>query len=284
MAADLPHPQPPQVPRAIAGDIPGAGPTHFKRRYQNLRTITALILREMSSKYGRSPGGYIWAVLEPIMMIMVLSVAFSFLFRTPSLGTNFILFYATGIMPYRMFQECQSVTSGAISYSKALLAYPVVSVADAVLARMILAVMTQLMVSYLILTGVIMLLDVQLVLDFGPIVTAFALAAILGFGVGTLNSVLFAFFPIYKSLYSAATRPLLILSAVIYIYEDLPEIAQAVLWYNPLIHLTGLSRTGYYSYYEPTYIMVTYVAAVGLIVLMFGILLLRRYYRQMLTV
>ena len=38
-------------------------------RFRALRTITALILREMGSTYGMSPGGYVWAVLQPVGMV-----------------------------------------------------------------------------------------------------------------------------------------------------------------------------------------------------------------------
>ncbi|MEM6388775.1 MAG: ABC transporter permease [Pseudomonadota bacterium] len=267
----------------MAPQTPTLPNTPYKRRFQNLRTITALILREMSSTYGRSPGGYIWAVIEPVLLIVVMAVAFSLLLRSPSLGTNFVLFYATAMMPFRMYQECQSVTSSAVRYSQALLVYPVVSFADALLARVILAFLKQAMVSYLVLGGIIMVLDVRLVLDFGPILISFVLAALLGFGVGSLNCLLFDMFPVWKSLFSAATRPLMIMSAIIYIYEDVPRIAQDFLWYNPLAHISGLVRTGFYDYYQPTYISIIYVVLIALFTLCGGLLLLRRHYRKLMV-
>ena len=36
------------------------------RRFATVRTSVALMLREMVTTYGRSPGGYIWAVVEPV--------------------------------------------------------------------------------------------------------------------------------------------------------------------------------------------------------------------------
>lgn len=255
-----------------------------KRRFQSLRTITALILREMSSTYGRSPGGYLWAILEPLGMIVVLSTAFSMMLRTPSLGTSFVLFYATGLMPFRVYTEIHAVTSGAIRYSRALLVYPAVSYIDALLARLILAFLTQIMISYVILTGALAVSDVRLVIDFRPILISFSVAALLGFGVGTVNCLLFDFFPIWKSLWTTATRPLFLFSAIIYIYEDMPLLAKQILWYNPLIHLTGLSREGFYSYYEPSYISMPYVISIALIAMLIGLMQLRRNYRKLMVI
>ena len=74
-------------------------------RFRGARAIIALILREMSTTYGRSPGGYLWAILQPVAMIVMLTLAFSVLLRSPSLGTSFLLFYASGFLIMRMFQE-----------------------------------------------------------------------------------------------------------------------------------------------------------------------------------
>ena len=37
----------------------------------SLRAVAALVLREMSTRYGRTPGGYLWAILEPLGMIIM---------------------------------------------------------------------------------------------------------------------------------------------------------------------------------------------------------------------
>ena len=72
-------------------------------RFRPFRTIAALMLREMSTTYGQSAGGYIWAILKPVGMIVILSLVFSLMVRKPYLGTNFMLFYATGYLPYSFF-------------------------------------------------------------------------------------------------------------------------------------------------------------------------------------
>ena len=57
----------------------------------------------MGPKFGRSAGGYFWALAEPLGGILLLSIAFSLALRTPPLGTSFMLFYATGVIPLYMF-------------------------------------------------------------------------------------------------------------------------------------------------------------------------------------
>ena len=271
---------PPQIP-----PLPDNAPLHRveTRPYATGRTIMALILREMSTRYGRTPGGYIWAVLEPLGMIIVLSFGFSLLLRSPSLGTSFILFYSTGYLPFNLFNSLSTTTSKALTFSKSLLKYPAVTWVDAILARFILNTLTSIMVMYILLFGIMVVVDSNTVIDFVPIIQAVALAMLLGLGIGTLNCFLTGMFPAYQMAWSIATRPLMLASAVIYIYEDLPGAAQNVLWYNPLAHITGLMRTGFFPTYNPGYLSPVYVASIGLISLAAGVMLLRRHHIDMMN-
>ena len=70
------------------------------RRYRPARTVSALVIREMTTSYGRSPGGYIWAILEPVGAVMILSIGFSRL-RQPTLGTSFV-FTRRAICPFHV--------------------------------------------------------------------------------------------------------------------------------------------------------------------------------------
>ena len=65
---------------------------------------------------------------------------------------------------------------------------------------------------------------------------------LLGLGVGTLNCVIFGFWPTWRNIWNVLTKPLFIISGMFYTFESLPPQAQAVLWYNPLIHAVGLIR------------------------------------------
>lgn len=252
-----------------------------RRRFRITRAIMALMLREMSTTYGRSPGGYIWVILEQLGILLVLSAAFSLLLREPSLGTSFILFYATGFLPFKMYQDISMKTALCIRFSKPLLGYPTITFMDALLARFFLAVLTQVMVSYIILMGILTFEDTRVILSFQPMLVAMSMAALFGIAIGALNAVLFDFFPIWKTAFNVATRPLLLASGVIFLLEDLPEQVQAFLWYNPLIHIIGVMRQGFYPFYSPDYVSYAYVCSVSLIILVFGIVLLRKNYRTL---
>jgi len=241
------------------------------------------MLREMSSRYGRTPGGYIWALLEPLGMIILLAFAWSMLARSPSLGTSFLLFKATGMLTLQMFTNLGSTVGQSMMYSRALLFYPRVNWLDALVARFLLNALVVTVVTTVILTGIMIYEDIRTVLDWGRIGLALLLTALLGLGVGSLNCFLFIRFPVWQSIWSIVTRPLFLISGVIVTYEDMPSLAQEVLWYNPLLHLTGIMRDGFYPIYSPQYISLAYIGAWILIPMVAGLLLLRQFHRDLLN-
>lgn len=278
-----PPPAAPAAPIASAAIPAPQIPKIAPRRFAGARTIGALVLREMSTRYGRTPGGYLWAVLEPLAAILFLAIGFSLVIRTPPLGTSFLLFYATGFLPFNLYQSISGTTGRAIGYSKPLLKFPAVSWVDAVLARFLLNSLTGILITFLLIGGVYAVTDSRAVLNLPPAVLAMALSLLLGLGVGTVNCVLMGLYPLWEVIWSIITRPLFLASGVLFLYEDLPPLAQDILWYNPLLHLTGLLRSAFYPTYSASYVSIVYVLLVSLVLLALGLTLMGRYHRVILN-
>jgi capsular polysaccharide transport system permease protein len=246
-------------------------------RFRRLRVLTALVVREMGTKFGRSAGGYFWALAEPLGGILLLAVAFSLALRSPPLGTSFILFYATGMIPFSMFRTMSGGVARAISSNKGLLTYPVVTALDAVLAKFVLNFMTIVLVAAILFPGIVLGLGLHVNLDLAAVALAIAMAGVLGLGIGTLNCVLFGFFPTWKNVWTVLNRPLFILSGVFFTYEMVPKAFQAVLWWNPIVHIIGVMRSGFYGTYGAHYVSLPYVIGIGLGSFVLGAYLLRRH-------
>ncbi len=245
------------------------------------RTVMAMILREMSTTYGRTPGGYLWAILEPVGGIVMMSVLFSAFMRSPPLGTNFMIFYASGVLPFTMFNTISGKMAQTVMYSRQLLAYPRVTIIDALLARFILNFLTQLIVSAIIFTGILLNYETGTVLHVPQIILAFVMAASLGLGVGILNCFLTMRFPVWSSIWKVVTQPLMLVSGVLFQYAAIPLPYRDYIWYNPLIQVTGMMRSAFYLNYDASYVSLTYVFGVSLILIVTGLLFLQRYYRDL---
>lgn len=259
---------------ALEDEAPGK--VYGRPSFQWLRVHFALVIREMTTTYSRNTGGYAWAIIEPLGAIMVLSIVFAALVRTPSLGTSFVLFYATGYLPFQMYTQIQQSMAGGVSFNRALMQYPAVTPIDAVFARCVLNILTHGMVSVILLTSVVQILDLQINLDMRPILIAFGMAALLGAGIGSVNSVLFCFYPSWQRVWGIISRPLFLISGVFYLPEELPIAARNVLEWNPLMHIVAESRTGFYGAYHADFVSIPYVTGIGAGTLVVGLYLLRQ--------
>jgi capsular polysaccharide transport system permease protein len=258
--------------------IPGDPPLAVRSLpLQRLRVLFALILRDMSAKFGRSVGGYLWAIAEPLGGIVLLAVAFSIALRSPPIGTSFLFFYATGVVPFTLYSKIASSAAAGVRSNRGLLSYSVVTPLDTVLAGALLELLTMSVVAAVLFTGIILVDDV--VVNFEPIrvVRAFAMASCLGLGVGTLNCVLFGFFPTWKNVWGVLNRPLYLISGIFFTFDSAPPAMQEVLWYNPIAQIIGEMRAGFYGAYRADYVSDLYVFGVALSLFVVGAYLLRRH-------
>jgi len=255
----------------------------LREPHRTIRVVIALMLREMSTTYGRSPGGYIWKILEPIAGIAVLSLVFSVVVRSPPLGISFPLFYATGVMPYRLYGDISGKVAGAVNFSRPFLVYPTVTFMDAILARLLLGMITECLLFVLIFWGLTTFFDTRVHLHPADMVLSMLMAMSLGIGIGSVNCVLTAFMPLWGHIWGIANRPMFMISGIFFTYESLPVVAQKYLWFNPLVHIIGVMRRGVYDGYTADYVSVSYVMVLSGGLAALGLYFLKRYHRVMLN-
>lgn len=261
---------------------PNLRPVQRPRRFGTFRAVTALALREMQTTYGRSPGGYIWLVLEPVLGIALLTFVFSLAFRAPALGSEFPPFYASGVVPFLFYNDLSNKISGSLTFSRQLLSYPSVTFMDAIFGRMLVNVFTQLLAAYVIFAGIIVIYDTQGAIDLLRIIESLCMVIALSFGVGVVNCFLRLRFPVWGTIWAILNRPMFLLSCIFFLFETVPQPYQDILWYNPLIHIVGEMRAGFYSNYDATYVSQLYVYGLSLTLAVIGLTLLRRFHRELL--
>lgn len=73
---------------------------------------TQIISRDFKRKYKRSVLGVVWSLLYPVLMMAVMTVVFSNMFRFGTKGTNYLVYLMTGIIMWNYFSEA---TNGAMT-------------------------------------------------------------------------------------------------------------------------------------------------------------------------
>lgn len=232
-----------------------------------------MILRELNARYGNKPGGYLWAFVDPVVYIMLLTFLREALSRTPPMGDSVAIFIASGYLGYFCFHSMAPYIAQSVRGNRNLLSYPAIAPFDAVTARFILQVLT--------ITGVAICIFSISTLDairlphfnFHIMIQAGLVAAIFGLGVGMANIALFSRWPLYEKAFGMAMRPMFMLSGVFIIPEEIPQPFQHYMMYNPIVHFVMWFRAGVYADYRAMLLDRSYAIDSAAVAVLIGLVL-----------
>jgi len=224
-----------------------------------LIVINALILREIQTRFGTSNIGYLWAIVEPLFVLIIFFLLYDLLGRTPPGGMELIPFLATGVTAFYGFQNTIKRLEKSVDANQGLLLYPQVTPLDVMIARGLLEASTFLVVFGLIIFG-------SWVFDLTPpiesplfLILILIDLQILAFGLGCMFCIAFMMFPIIDRFMSPVWRVLMFLSGVFYTMDELPEMTQDWIALNPIAHAVDLLRGAYFASYTPEVASLSYL-------------------------
>lgn len=199
-------------------------------RYRGL--IKNLVLKDLKLKYRGSVLGFLWSLVNPVVMIAVYTVAFTYILRTRVQG--FVFFLLLGILPWGFFVGSANMATGAIIDSGSLMksvAFPrsilPVSVVLFNLSQFLLTVLVllpvMLVVYRVVPSGSMLLYPVFLVLQ-----VMFTIGVALLLAAGT------TFFRDVRHLLEIALSILFWLTPIVYPLVQVPRPVRALILLSPL--------------------------------------------------
>lgn len=241
------------------------------------RVIHALILREIATRFGKQKLGYLWAVLEPVLLVSILVFIFSVRGRHSLPGIGPGQFFISGIVPFLMFRHGMARVMSSIVGNKSLLVFPQVQFLDLALARFLLEVVTSFVIFVVLLTG-LHVTGVEEITVRSPlgVLAAFIMLGLFGLGLGMILGAIAPLFPSVEPISHAVLgRPLFFLSGVFFTAHMMPSKLREYLLYNPLLNSIELLRYSLFTPYKEQYYDIPYTLWFlgGLIFL--GLLMLR---------
>lgn len=246
--------------------------------------LYALLLRELSSRFGKSRGGFLWVLVEPLAHLLVPILIFGFLRNMGVPGVEYPVFLVYGFLPFLLFKAiCLQIIDG-VNSAQGLLSYRQVMLMDVFVSKAMAHCVIQAIVFVIVLTGLGMLgFDV---LPGRPVELAgiLALTALLAFGLGVVFAAISSLVPDARSVIKIMFMPLYFVSGILFTVTRFPD--EWVRWMsvNPVLHLVELSRTMAVDGYQPMqYMSLTYPVALALSSTLIGLMLYRLRYLARVT-
>lgn len=206
-------------------------------RYQWL--LQELVIRDLKLKYRRSVLGYLWSVLNPLMMMAVLTVVFSNMFRFDI--PNYPLYLLSGQLIYGFYAESTSMAMDSILSGGPLLKKVYLPKYIFPLSR-VLSCFTTLLFSMAAFVVVSLATGNEFHATALLVPLLFAEVLLFCVGTGLLLSVWVVFFRDVRHLYGVFLTALNFLTPIFYPVGLLPDWLQTGLLFNPLYHFVTMFR------------------------------------------
>jgi len=216
------------------------------------RVINALILRETKSRYGDHKIGFLWALLEPIVMVtLFVGIMAAFRGASPGGGMPLVPFMICGMVPFTMFRNPMGQMQGSIDQNRSLLAFPQVTTFDVIVARSILEFIVLLAVFAVMLMGADLLGYSFRIENPLGVFAVCGLLSMLGTGMGFFFASLTPILPSTRQISGALLgRPLFLSSGLFFTADAIPMPVREWLLYNPILHMMELIRTEFFYEFE----------------------------------
>ena len=206
-------------------------------RYSHL--IVELVKRDLKLKYRRSFLGYFWSLLNPLMMMSVMMVVFSYMFRFNI--ENYPLYLICGQTIFNFFNESTNKAMYSILENSPLLKKVYVPKCVFPLSR-VLSSFTTMTLSLLAVLIVMVVTRVRfhfsMLLFFIPLIFLLLFAS----GMGMILSGLAVKFQDVTHLYSVFTMILMYATPIFYPIEALPDNVARIINRNPIYTIIFLFR------------------------------------------
>jgi ABC-2 type transport system permease protein len=248
------------------------------RRY--LHSLWLLSARDLRVRYATSALGYLWSVLDPLVMSLIYWFVFTQIFRRPVGEEPYIVFLITALLPWVWFNA--AVTDFTKAFNK-----------DARLVRST-SIPRTIWVNRIVLSkGIEFLFSIPVLVVFAIIGGATVGWDILWFpvgivvqtmllvGLGLLVAPLCVLYGDLERTTRLILRALFYATPIIYGISDLPGVFPELATFNPLAGIFTLYRAGFFPEQWNT-LAVLVAAAMSLAILVLGILTFRKLERPVL--
>jgi ABC-2 type transport system permease protein len=237
-----------------------------------------LVRRDLKLKYRRSILGYIWSLLNPLLMMLVISAIFSHFFRF--VIENYPIYLLTGQIIFSFYSEATNTAMTSVLSGGRLLS-------KVYLPKYILP-MSRVLSSFVNLLFSLIAIAIVMIITETPIKPAILLFPIplfyvllFSLGVGMLLSVYAVFFRDVIHLYGVLISVLMYFTPIFYPISILPELPRMLMQFNPLFHFVECFRSVILYGRAPSLEIHLYCLGFSLASLMIGTIVFKKKQSQM---
>jgi len=244
------------------------------------RVINALLIRELMARFGHRNIGFLWQVVEPLLLCLGVMISWSVLYGERNHGVRVIPLVLTGYTFLTLWRHMPARLTHAFRQGSGLLFHRSVKPIDILIARGLLEAIGVLIAFFVAYIPLEMLEIISPVDDYLVLLGAWSLMCFFSFGAAMLIVAIAHFSDVFERMVQPIMYLILPLTGVFYMVYWLPPFARKAVLYSPLVHAMEMFRAGYFGKAVPTFWSLSYLLVWSIVINALGLVLVLKAQRH----
>ena len=249
--------------------------SHLKKLFSYRELLYVLTFREIQIRYKQSVLGIAWAVLQPLVLMLMFTLVFSVLLKIPSDGVPYPIFSYSALLFWTFFSGSMTRAIPSLEANAALIKkiyfprefFPVSSV---------LAAGFDLLIAAIIFLGMMFYFDVSFTVYILYVIPILAIQVVFTIGVCFFASALNVYYRDVKHALPLLIQVWMYATPIIYPISQVPERLQTFYLLNPMTGIIEGYRNILVKGLPPDYFYLGVAAAGAVVLFILGYLYFKR--------
>lgn len=212
-----------------------------------VRVIGALMLRELTTRFGRENIGFLWIMAEPLVFAVLVGVFWRFLKGPYEAGVDVVAFVITGYIPLVLFRSTVSRAVKAFTANGSLLYHRQVKIIDLILVRFLVEFIGHMMAYFFIAVLLCAIGVFPLPYDLGWLMLGWLYYSLFTLSVAIVVAPLSEMSEVVEKFVPVTTYLMVPFSGAFYFVSALHPDAAAAVSYSPPVHGMEMMRLGVFG-------------------------------------
>lgn len=211
------------------------------------RVIGALMIRELTTRFGRENIGFLWVMVEPLLFAVLVGLLWRAMKGPLEYGVDIIAFVVTGYIPLVFFRSSVSRAVSSFTANGSLMYHRQIKVLDLILVRFLIELIGHMM-AYLVIAlalGAFGLFPRPH--DLGFLLLGWAYYGLFTFAITLVIAPLSEMSDVLEKVIPVTTYLMVPFSGAFYLVSALYPDAAAVVLYSPPVHGMEMMRYGVFG-------------------------------------
>ena len=211
------------------------------------RVISALMIRELVTRFGRENIGFLWVMVEPLLFAGLVGIVWRMMKGPEDHGVSVVAFVATGYIPLTLFRHVLGRCVRVFSVNGSLMYHRQIKVLDFIFVRFLIEVIGAMM-AYLFIALLLMPLgEFPVPADMGIFLVGWLLYCWFTLALVLVLAPLSEKSEVLEKLIPVTTYIMIPFSGTFAMMSWLTPAAQNALYYSPFVHAMEMMRQGVFG-------------------------------------